>query len=165
MRAMKPIRLLAVLCALIALASCYVTDKPLISDAQSVAPYAKMTFQGRDAGDSAAEFTRTGRHYTTTDNDGTVLTLNLRPDGDYYVAQLGGRDGDKDQYLYGYLRLDPDKGIATAYRTFGTKDDARDGLRACNDVICIDSLAAYITYAKEEVASGKPDTTFTLKVE
>ncbi len=162
---MKPIRLLAALSALIALAACYVTDKPLIGDADSVAPYAKMTFQGNDAGDSVSEFVRDGQHYTTTDNDGTLLTLNLKPDGDYYVAQLGGRDGDKDQYLYGYLKLDPAKKTALAYRTFGTKDDVRDGLSACNDVICIDSLDAYVAYAREEAATGKPDTTFIFTAE
>ena len=164
-RRIKPIRFLIAILAAITLAGCYTSEKPLISDDESVAPYAKMTFQGQGASDSPAEFTRDGKHYTTKDNDGTLLRLNLKPDGDYYIAQLGGKSGDKDQYLYGYLKLDAGAGTALAYRTFGTKDDARDGLRACNDVICIDNLDAYLAYARAAAAANKPDTTFKFTAE
>ena len=56
--------------------------------------------------------------------------------------------------------------VADAYRAYGTKADERPGLRACKDVICVDDLAAYLAYAKEQVAAGgKPDTSYKLTVE
>ncbi|HVY51392.1 MAG TPA: hypothetical protein VHA07_07495, partial [Devosia sp.] len=128
------------MCALSALAACYTSEKPLISDAQSVAPFAKMTFQDNDSSSGEPTvFTRQGKHYVTTaHDDGTVLTLNLKPDGDYYVMQFGGRHDGRLEYLFGYVKLDPGAKTAEAYRVFGTKTDVRDGLRLCEGVICID---------------------------
>jgi hypothetical protein len=164
MWAMKPIRLLVAVCALVALAACYTSEKPLISEAESVAPYATMTFQASDGSDPPSRFTRIGKHYVTK-QDGDVLTLNLKRDGDYYVAQFGGKHDDQVQYLYGYMKLDPAAGTAQAFRIIGTKTDVRDGLRLCEGVICVDSLDAYVAYAREQASTGKPEDTlkFTAK--
>jgi hypothetical protein len=168
---MKPMRLVLAALALIGLAGCYTSEKPLVTADEAVAPYARMTFQGKDSSDTPAEFTRDGTTYVTTDNEGTKLTLLLKPvEGDYYVAQLTGpASGDPssgDQILFAYLRIDVPNKTADAYRAFGEKKDARPGLRECKDVICVDDLAAYVAYAKEQVAAGgPPDTSYTLTVE
>lgn len=168
---MKPLRLLTALLVLGGLAGCYTSEKPLVSAEESVAPYAKMTFQGQDSSDTPAEFTRDGKVYRTVANDGSKLTLLLKPmENDYYVAQLSGPStsdpNSPEQILYAYLHLDVTNKVADAYRAFGEKKDVRPGLSACKDVICIDDLNAYIDYAKEQIAAGSPpDTKFNLTVE
>jgi hypothetical protein len=155
----------ALACAL--LAGCYTSDKPLIGDADSVADYAKITFQGKDADSKPAAFTRDGTHYTTS-SEGQTVNLNLkRIDGDYYVAQLAGPGSDGSaQLLYGYLHFDVGNKQAEAWRTFGGKDDVQPGLHLCKDAICIDDLAVYVAYAKKAVdAKAPPDTIFVLTVE
>ena len=168
---MKPIRLILAALALAGLTGCYTSDKPLVSTDEAVTPYAKITFQGKGADDKPAAFTRDGKAYVTVGDDGTKLVPLLKPiEGDFYVAQLTGPASSApdsgDQILYAYLRLDVPNKIADAYRSYGEKKDARPGLRLCKDVICIDDLAAYIAYAKEQVAAGgPPDTKFTVTVE
>jgi hypothetical protein len=167
---MKPIRFAVAALAFAALAGCYTSDKPLITDADSVADYAKITFTDADSDDKPAAFTREGKHYTTASEGNTVELRLKRIDGDYYVAQMSNpkvEEGDSSpQILYGYLHLDVAGQKAETWRTYGTKDDVRPGLRLCRDAICIDDLDAYVAYAQKAVADGgKPDTVFKLDVE
>lgn len=167
---MKPIRLALAALAFAALAGCYTSDKPLITDADSVADYSRITFKDASSDDKPASFTREGAHYTTESEGNTVELRLKRIEGDYYIAQMSNpkpADGENGaQILYGYLHLDVAGKKAETWRTYGTKDDVQPGLRICNDVICIDDLNAYIAYAKKAVADGgKPDTVFTLEVE
>ena len=164
---MKPIRLLLVGLALIGLSGCYTSEQALVTDGDAVAPYAKITFQGRGDDDEPATFTRDGTSYLAA-GEGGDMRLHLKPvDVDFYVAQLSGEGGDGEaQYLYAYMRLDAAAKVAETWKTVGTKADVRPGLRECKDGICIDDLEAYIAYAKEGIAAGNPpDTTFDIVVE
>jgi hypothetical protein len=164
----KPLRFLVAVLAFAALAGCYTSDKPLVSEDESVADYAKITFTGKEDDAKPAAFDRVGKHYITTGDDNEKVTLNLkRIDGDYYLAQLSGPGPDgSTQLLYGYLHLDVAKQLGETWLTYGTKDDVQPGLRLCKDAVCIDDLAAYIAYAKKAVdAKAPPDTIFTVTVE
>ncbi|MEJ0013109.1 MAG: hypothetical protein WDM94_10895 [Bauldia sp.] len=167
---MKPIRFAVAALACALLAGCYTSDKLLVTDADSVADYSKITFTGSEDDAKPAAFTRADKHYVT-ESDGNTVELRLkRIDGDYYVAQLSNPkvpEGESGaQILYGYLHLDAGKGEAQTWRTYGTKDDVQAGMRMCKDVICIDDLAAYVAYAQKAVADGdKPDSTFKVAVE
>jgi hypothetical protein len=160
---MKPIRFLAAALACAALAACYSSDKPLITDADSVAEYSKLIFTSPEPDNQRNEFTREGKHYLTKGEDHTVRLHLKRVDGDYYVAQLtGDNDGET---LFGYLHLDVAKGQAETWRTYGTDEDVQPGMHKCKDSVCIDDLNVYIAYGKKAVDAGeKPDSVLKLEV-
>lgn len=164
---MKPIRFLVAALAFAGLAGCYTSERPLIGEADAVADYAKITFQGKDDDSKPAVFTREGAHYTSSSEGQTTALYLKRIDGDYYVAQLAGPGNDgSTQVLYGYLHLDVPNKQAEAWRTFGTKDDIQTGFHMCKDAVCIDDLNVYVAYAQKAVADNqKPDTLFALAVE
>jgi hypothetical protein len=138
---MKPIRLLvaALICA--ALAGCYSSEKPLITDDDSVADYAKLVFTSAEPDNQRSEFAREGQHYVTKGDDRTV----------------------HGETLFGYLHMDVAKGQAETWRTYGTDADIQPGMHKCKDSVCIDDLNVYIAYAQKAVAGGdKPDSIFKL---
>lgn len=163
---MKPLRFALAALAALVVSACYTSNAPLVSDGDAVAPYASLTFDSE--GDSApVAFARNGSTYVATSDEGDVL-LHLRPiEADYYVAQLTGPDPeDTPRYLYGYMRLDAGAGTADVWMSMGTAADIRAGLSACDNIVCIDDLDAYITYAKEKVAAGAaPDNTLKVTTE
>jgi hypothetical protein len=167
---MKPIRLLVALVALIGLSACYTSDNALVSDDDAATPFEKITFLGKPGeakpDDKPIAFAREGKAYLTKGDSGDMW-LRLKPvEGDFYVAQLSGEGDGKTEYLYGYIRIDAAAKVADVWRSVGTKEDARPGLRECKDAVCIDDLAAYIAYAKEAVAAGSaPDSSFVIEVE
>lgn len=163
---MNPLRHLAIAVVCLALAGCFTAKQDLVGS-DAVAPHAKITFLGKDAGSEPAEFTRDGNAYMSIGDDGTVW-LHLRPvEGDYYVAQLSGPGDDgSTEYLFGYIRIDTEAKIADVWKAVGGKSDVRPGLSECDDVICIDDLDAYIAYAQESVAANEePEISFDIVVE
>jgi hypothetical protein len=160
---MRPVRFILAALAFAGLAGCYSSDKPLITDADSVAEYSKLIFTSPEPDNQRNEFTREGKHYLTK-GEGNTIRLHLkRIDGDYYVAQLtGDNDGET---LFGYLHLDVAKGQAETWRTYGTDEDVQPGMHKCKDSVCIDDLAVYVAYAQKAVAEGgKPDSIMKLEV-
>ena len=161
---MKPIRIVLAVLALIGLSACYTSDKPLVTDDDSVTPFQKITFYNQD--DKPLAFEITGKQYVSHGPDGDAFLRLKLVDGDYYVAQLTGGEGDKQQILFGYMRIDPSHTSVDLWKIVGTAADARPGLRECKDAICVDDLNAYIAYAKEGITGGaKPDTTMKIAVE
>ena len=163
---MTPLRIALVVLALLTLSACYTSKEPLIGD-DAVADHASLTFLGEGDDAKPVTFTRDGNGYLTT-ADGEEARLHLKPvEGDYYVAQLSG-PGEEGlpQFLYAFMRLDTGAGVAETWLSVGTGADVRPGLSECDDVICIDDLAAYIAYGQEMVAAGEaPDTTFKITVQ
>ena len=164
---MAAFRNIAALLALLALVGCFASKEALIGD-DAVADYASLTFTAVDEDDAEPQrFTREGNGYVLRD-DGEEVSLHLKPvAGDYYVAELAGKGSDGSQeYLYGYIKLDVPAGHAEVWLMFGSPADVRPGLSACDAVICIEDLAAYIAYGQEKVASGaEPDAAFTVVAE
>src|SRR5690606_1398343 len=133
--------------AMLALAGCYTSDTPHLTDANSVAPFSEITFLARGGDAKPAAFTRQEGHYVMRDERfETKLHLMPLEDNDY-VAQLAGEK--PDELLYGYLRISLEDGIAPAWMIMGADAEARPGLRPCRDSVCIDDLDAYVAYAKE----------------
>lgn len=164
---MTLIRFLLAAFALLALSACYTSKEPLVGD-DAVAPYATITFVSRSESDAKpVVFRRDGNGYVTIGENGEQARLHLKPvEGDFYIAQLSGEDDGEAQYLYGFMRLDAAGKVAEAWRTFGTTADVRPGLSTCDDVICIDDLAAYVAYGQEAVAAGEePTMAFDIAVE
>ena len=167
---MKPIRFLLAALAMIGLAGCYTSDKPLVTDADSATPFQKITFYNED--NKPLAFTLDGKAYRAKGESGTPDSLlRLKPiAGDYYVAQLSS-DTTPDspegvQILYAYMRVDPANKVADTWKIVGTKADVRPGMRECKDSICIDDLSAYVAYAQEAVTAGaKPDASFKMEAE
>jgi hypothetical protein len=159
--------IVAAAAALLALAGCYSADAPLLTDDNSVAPYAKITFAERGTGDAPDVMLRQGKLYVdhAKDGDRFLRFMPVRPD--WYVAEMTGRDEDAaEQRLYALVHLDPDMKTAETYASVADEKDAGPGLRICEAGICIEDLAAYVAHAVAKAdAGGKPDTVFDVTVE
>jgi hypothetical protein len=156
------------LLAAVMLSGCYTADRPLITDDDSVAPYAKVSFVEQGGGDAPEVMTRDGNAYIDHQKDGDRTLRFLPVKDNWYVAEMSGVDPDDKsvQRLYGLVHVDVAKKIAEAYETGGDGTDVGPGLRACEAGICIDDLAAYIAHAEAKVTAGaKPDTVFDISVE
>ncbi len=164
---MKPIRFFLAALALIGLAGCFTSDKPLVTDETSATPYKKITFYNEE--DKPLVYVLDGKRYKATGEDGQATYLNLKAvDADTFVAQLTNDETDTTDphILYGFMQIDAAANQARLWKMIGTKDDVRPGLRACNDVICIDDLDAYIAYAKASMAAGDtPDSEMKVDLE
>ena len=166
---MKPILLFLAASAGLTLAGCYTSDKPLLTDANSVAPYATITFTAEGSGKPPTVLVRKGAAYVvhTSDGDMEVRLMPVKDKDNWYVAEMSGFGKDASvQRLFGYLHVDLGKKTAEAYESDGETADVGPGLRACDDSICIDDLTAYIAHAQKKVDGGeKPDTVFDITVE
>ena len=163
---MNPLRLLVVAIALLPPSGCFTAKTDLVGG-DAVADHALITFIGEQDDAEPVTFTREGNGYITRGDDQEIW-LHLKPvEGDFYVAQLSGPDDEGGtEYLYGYMRLDVAAGLAEVWLMVGSEGDVRPGLSQCDDVICIDDLAAYVAYGQEKVAAGEEsDTTFMVTVE
>lgn len=155
------------------LSSCFKSDESLIDDAAATAPYARITYSDASGGEKQV-LTRDGKHYVIKAENGEVGTVRFMAAGDnLYVVEAGGPDRNgKTMFLYAFLKLDPAKKTATAYKAMAGKLDTHlpPGLRACNDgsdqTVCVDRLKAYVDYAKAAITLGaKPDNVWTYDTE
>jgi hypothetical protein len=162
---MNPLRHLAVAVVCLTLAGCFTAKQDLVGS-DAVADHAVITFIGEEDDAEPVTFTRDGNGYLTRGDDQEIW-LHLKPvEENFYVAQLSGPGDDGMEYLYGYMRLDVAAGLAEVWLMVGSDTDVRPGLSDCEDVICIDDLAAYVAYGQEKVAAGEEsDTTFKVTVE
>ena len=164
---MRLVRTLFALLPVLALSACFTADKALLTDDNSVAPFASITFVERGSGDAPETLTRQGNAYVDHQKDGD-RTLRFMPVRDkWYVAEMSGAGEDASmQRLYALVHVDPDNKTAETYASMGDGKDVGPGLRACEAGICIDDLAAYIAHAEAQAdAGGKPDTVFDVTVQ
>jgi hypothetical protein len=164
---MRRIWMFVAAAGLSALAGCYTANAPLLSDANSVAPYAKITFVEHGTGDTPDVMLREGKAYVdhAKDGDRYLRFMSVRPD--WYVAEMTGTDEDaKEQRLYALVHLNVASNTAETYASVADEKDAGPGLRVCEAGICIEDLAAYTAHALAKAdAGGKPDTVFDVTVE
>jgi hypothetical protein len=152
---------------LAALAGCYTSDKPLISDADAATPYAKITFKARGEDDAPTVLTLAGHEYVThAENTDLAVRFFALPKANWFVTEMSGAEDGKVERLYGLVNVAADAKVAYAYATVGDAKDAGPGLRDCKDAICIDDLDAYVRHANTIVdAGGEPDVTYDITVE
>ncbi len=151
----------------LALAGCFSADAPLLTDDNTVAPYAKITFRDKTS-DMPTTLTRTGNAYLATSADGT-LELRFKPTdrSDLYVAQATVEEDGKRTLLFAMIKVDVAKQTAATYKAIAGNEDAGPGLRDCGDgMICIDDLDAYVKHAEAAIDAGAmPDGMYQITVE
>ena len=158
------------LLAALGLAGCFTSTKPLFTDDQAVAPYAKIAFAKHGDTDQKTQLVRTGKGYVAKTEDGT-MTMRFMPVGDgLYLAESTAEQEGKTVRLYGVVRLDQAQHLAMTYKTVAHEGDIGPGLPACQkgktDTICIEDVAAYVALAKAAIAAGgKPDMTYDVTIE
>jgi len=164
---MRRLGVLLSIVVLLGLAGCFTADKPLLTDDNSVAPYAKITFAERGSGDTPDVMLREGKVYVAHQKDGDRLLRFMPVRPDWYVAEMTGKDEDAaEQRLYALVHLDVANKTAETYASVGDEKDVLPGLRACEAGICIEDLAAYVAHAVAKAdAGGKPDTVFDVTIE
>ena len=164
---MKLTNLFVIVLAAAGLAGCFTADEALLSDANSVAPYERITFHEKGSAD-ASTLVRQGKAYVAESEDETVVMRFMPLDRpDWYVAEVTGDDDGEITRLYAIVKVDFTKRIADTYKAVAEDDDAGPGLRACKDyMVCIDDLAAYIKHAEQAIDAGaEPDGTYEITVE
>jgi hypothetical protein len=152
------------------LAGCFTSETPLLTEANSIAPYAKIGFRGQRT-QEVSTLTRMGTAYTIPSDDGSgTLTLRFigtdRPN--WYVAQMSAPpSGTGLDLLYAVLRVDLQKREAYAFKAVAP--DPREtgpGLHLCNDLVCIEDVKAYAAAAMAYAdKGGSPDVIYEITVE
>jgi hypothetical protein len=153
----------------LALSACYTAEVPLVTEANSVAPYAKIGFR-EEAAKEVTTLTRSGTAYTLPSADGQgAITLRFMAAGrpDWYVVQVTSPSGGTGPgLLFAVIRIDLAKRQALSFRALGDLQNPGPGARNCNDLVCIDDIRAYanaaIAYAE---MGGPPDATYEVTVE
>jgi hypothetical protein len=158
------IRILAVLALAAGLSGCFTSDKPLIPPDKAAFPAETIVFH-ENGSDQPSKLVHERDYYVSHEKDGDhVIQLRLMPAGDnLYVLEMNGGDETPPLYLHAFLKVDPTAKTATSYKSVAPgKDDFGAGLHRCDkDQVCIDSLDAYVAYAKAAVAAGqKPDAVY-----
>ncbi len=162
--------LFTVVLAALGLAGCFTSEKPLFTDDQAVAPYAKITFAEAGSPDDKTTVTREGKAYVAKLDDGT-MTLRFMPVGDdLYLTETSGDQDGGILRLYAVVRLDPAQNMAMAYKVMAQDSDIGKGLAKCQrqdlDAMCIEDVDAYVALAKAAIAAGdKPDSTYNVAFE
>jgi hypothetical protein len=167
---MRAIPIFAVALVTTGLAGCFTSETPLLTEANSVAPYGKISFREQST-QEVSTLTRAGTAYTIPSDDGSgPLTLRFagteRPN--WYVVQVSAPpSGTGLDLLYAVVRLDLQKREAAAFKAV-TADSADNGpgLRPCNDLVCIEDIKAYAAMAMAYAdKGGDPDATYEITVE
>ena len=164
---MRRLGTFVMLAAVLGLAGCYTADTPLLTDDNSVAPYAKITFAERGSSGAPDVMLREGKVYVDHQKDGDRVLRFMPVKPDWYVAEMTGKDEDAaEQRLYALVHLDVANKTAETYASVADEKDAGPGLRVCEAGVCIEDLAAYVAHALGKAdAGGKPDTVFDVTVE
>jgi hypothetical protein len=149
------------------LAGCFTADKPLLTDDNSMAPFARITFVERGSADAPDIMLRQGKVYVDHQKDGDRFLRFMPVKPDWYVAEMSGKDEDAaEQRLYALVHLDLATKTAETYASVGDEKDAGPGLRVCEAGVCIEDLAAYAAHAVAKAdAGGKPDAVFDVTLE
>ena len=166
-KAMKLTKLFAITAFAVLLAGCFTAEQPLLTDANSVAPYEKISFREKDSSDGDT-LTRQGNAYLTVGEDVT-LTMRFMPldRPDWYVVEVTGEQDGEVSRLYALVKVDLAANTAETYKAVAGDNDAGPGLRRCEDnMVCIDDLAAYIAHALAAIDAGaKPDAAYEITLE
>lgn len=161
---MKPFRLMLAALVMTGLAGCYSSETPLIEEADSVAPFSKITFMADN--DDPAAFTREGNHFFMQDGQ-EITTLHLKPvENNDYVAQLKGEK--PGELLYGYLRIDTEAKKASLWGNVAPMEDEDipADMKPCSSGsgLCIESIDSYLAHVRP-MLSEDPETVFDITFE
>jgi len=144
--------------ACLVLAGCFTSERPLINAADADYPFESLTYMRTDGGEEIT-LERAADGYFPTAEGKTADKLLLKAMGDdLYVAQVAAPNSDGSRFLYGLIKVAPDRKAFVVGAGMAEDADLEavragvPGLRICeqdDDTICIDSLEAYLAYARE----------------
>jgi hypothetical protein len=151
-----------------ALVGCFTADRPLLTDANSVAPYRIISVREEHSAE-VRTLTRNGNAYAMVTTGGPVAVRFMALDrSDWYVVQASGTplaEGAPGLF-YAVVRIDLAAHRAYAFKSIGNALDVTLGLHACGAAICIDDLAAYAAGAEVFAdANRAADVTYEIDVE
>ncbi len=158
---MAPIRgILFVFVGAILLAGCFTSPESLIGADQAVFPYDKIVFAHVDHQDDRQTWVRDGDAYSFRPDERSEREARVRlmPAGDnLYVVQMELPEDEQIRRLFALVKVDLGAMTAASYSAI-IPDSFKDvpGLSQCQDVVCIDSLEAYIAYARAGIDAGHP---------
>ncbi len=145
-----------------ALSGCFVSDKELISAADSVAPYQRISFQQVGSQDSSTLIRAEGG-YRTEDKDNPTLFRFKQVEPDVYVVQASATEDGKTMALYALIRLDRAAKTAYAYEMVADDKESVPGMTRCKDGLCFDRLDTYLSHARAVMASGaRPESEYKI---
>ena len=157
-RILRRLRPAASLAACLLLAGCFTSEQPMITADNADYPFESLTYMRTDGGEEIT-LERAAGGYAPTSEGETSDRLLLKAMGeDLYVAQTAVPNSDGSRFLYGLIKVAPDR--KTFVVAAGVAEDADleavragvPGLRICeqdDDTVCIDSLEAYLDYARK----------------
>jgi hypothetical protein len=163
-------RIRSVLFALVGailLAGCFTSPAPLIGADQAVFPYEKIIFADADRQDDRQTWVRQGDAYSfrPDENSTREAFVRLMPAGNnLYVVQMEFPEDEQMRRLFALVKVDLGAMTAASYSAI-IPDNFQNvpGLSQCEDVVCIDSLDAYIAYARAGIEAGNPpDVTYRI---
>ena len=149
------------------LAGCFIADRPLLTDADSIAPYRLITVREEHSAD-VWTLLRSGNAYTAVTPDGAVtLRFRAMDRTNWYLVQASGTPlaAGAPGLFYLVVRVDLAAHRAYAFKSIGSDRDVVPGLHPCGDAVCIDDLAAYAASAEAYADSGHaPEVTYEVNV-
>ena len=148
-------RLLAVLVLAAGLSGCFTAQTPLIGD-KAVFPYEKIVWM-EEKGTEEVTMTHEGNAYRfrpkEAKSDGF---LRLMPVGDLTLAELEFSEAEKVNRLYAVLKVDMEAKTVQSFAAVAPDGFDEEGFTPCDDGMCVDSLDAYIAYARRLIDDGRP---------
>jgi hypothetical protein len=160
-------RVLSVAFLCLGLAACFTSDEPLIAGGDADFPFERIVFAEVSRADDPQTWIHKGDAYSWRPdaNDEREAVMRLKAVGDdLYVVQMSFTERDQPELLYALLKADLPAKRVTSYA--GIKPDAfaaQPGLGLCESTVCIESLDAYVAYAKSRIDAGdKPDAEYKI---
>lgn len=154
---------LAIITALlIGLTGCFKSGEALINADNADFPFTTLTYV-EAGGDDKITLERDGdRYLNIAENEGAYVRLQTISEN-LYVVQITTTDSGQSSYLYGLIRVAPDRKsfeIVKGFAGSGDLEAARQGqpgLSVCDDdMICVESLKSYVDYARAAPAADNP---------
>jgi hypothetical protein len=156
-------RLIALVVLAAGLTGCFKSRAELISADAADYPFQTITYTP-DGEDDNITLVRTGDRYLVAGGSGRASVRFKALGNNTYALQISDvEDDDRPIYLYGFIRLAPDKasfelikGIAEA-EDLKAVADGKAGFITCPDddgSVCISTLEGYIGYAMKAGAGG-----------
>jgi hypothetical protein len=154
-----------VFAAVLAVAGCYASEKPMISAAESDHGYRRIIYVAEGSTTNNIVLERANGSYRLVGGQQGEEIRFKRLSTDIYVAQFKTKSGGRDAYLYGLLRVDQRSGSVKSYASiFKSSNALPAGFLSCFERwICFEKFATYTDLALKLVkAQATPDTTYKI---
>jgi len=156
-----------------ALFGCFRSVEPLIGEGEADHPFESVTYVQAGGGEEVT-LVRSGDAYRPANEDTDDRVWLKVLDENLYLAQLAPADASGPGYMYGIVRVAPDRksfvmtaSVAEASDIAALSQD-HEGLGPCPDdpeTVCIENDNAYIAYSEESEVARRKTVYNILKME